>query len=53
VAVEGDTYLDVHDPAERYIVMYHHINHLRYVNLVGGYSPHQLGTFLEQHRHSA
>ena len=53
VAVEGDTYLDVHDPAERYIVMYHHINHLRYVNLVGGFSPHQLGTFLEQHRHSA
>jgi len=53
VAVDGDRYLDVNDPAERYIVMYHHINHFRYVNLVGAFSSDQLARFLLRYRHSS
>jgi hypothetical protein len=52
MAVEGGNYLDIHDPGERYIVMYHHINHFRYANLVGAFSSEQVGRFLEQYRHS-
>jgi len=52
-AVEGDTYLDIRDPAERYIVMYHHINHLRYVNLVAAFSETQLSAFRARFRHSS
>jgi len=53
VAVDGDTYLDVRDPAERYIVMYHHIIHFRYVNLVAAFSDDQLQTFRARYRHSS
>ena len=53
VAVEGATYLDVRDPAERYIVMYHHINHFRYTNLVAAFSRDQLADFSLQYRHSS
>jgi FkbM family methyltransferase len=52
-AVEGNKYLDVHDPAERYVVMYHHIIHFRYVNLIGAFSTDQLPNFLERYVHSA
>jgi len=53
LAVEDDRYLDVHDPAERYIVMYHHINHFRYTNLVGAFSVERLAAFMRQYRHSS
>jgi len=53
MAVEGATYLDVRDPKERYIVMYHHINHFRYTNLVAGFSRAQLADFLHQYHHSS
>jgi FkbM family methyltransferase len=52
-AVEGDTYLDIRDAAERYIVMYHHINHLRYVNLIGAFRETQLRDFRARFRHSS
>ena len=52
MAVEEDRYLDVHAPDERYIVMYHHINHFRYVNLVAAFREEQLATFLGKYRHS-
>ena len=52
-AVDGDRYLNVHAPDERYIVMYHHINHFRYVNLVGAFRDDQLATFLGKYRHSS
>ena len=53
VAVDGDRYLDVSDPAERYIVMYHHILNFRYVNLVGAFSSDQLDAFVRRYRHSS
>ena len=45
LAIEGDRFLDVRDPAERYIVMYHHINHFRYANLVAAFRTEQLAVF--------
>ena len=53
LAVDGDNYLDVHAPDERYIVMYHHINHFRYVNLVAAFHEDQLATFYAKYRHSS
>ena len=53
LAVEGDRYLDIKDAGERYIVMYHHINHFQYVNLVGAFSTDQLARFLARYRHSS
>lgn len=53
VAVEGDKYLDLRDAGERYIVMYRHILHFQYMNLVGAFSSERLADFLAQYRHSA
>jgi FkbM family methyltransferase len=50
-AVQGETYLDVHEPAERYIVMYHNINHVRYADLVGAQSREQLAGFFPRYEH--
>jgi len=52
VAVEGDKYLDLRDAGERYIVMYGHILHFQYMNLVGAFSSERLTNFLAQYRHS-
>lgn len=42
LAVDGATYLDLNDEAERYTVMYHHILHMRFPNLVGAFDEAQL-----------
>lgn len=44
-AVDGATYMDLHNEEESYSVMYHHINHFRYPNIVAGWSEDQLGQF--------
>jgi FkbM family methyltransferase len=45
-AVDGDTYLDLHDANHRYSVMYHHILHFKYPNLVGAFDSAQLARML-------
>ncbi|APG04449.1 hypothetical protein BJI69_11425 [Luteibacter rhizovicinus DSM 16549] len=52
-AVEGSTYLDLHDPQENYIVMYHHILHMKYVTLVGAFSADQVTSFRAGMHHRA
>ncbi|QTL03856.1 FkbM family methyltransferase [Aquabacter sp. L1I39] len=42
LAVDGGTYLDLNDDSERYTVMYHHILHMRFPNVVGAYDEAQL-----------
>lgn len=53
MAVDEANYLDVHDVAERYIIMYHHINHFRYKNLVAAFSHRPLADFFARYRHSS
>ena len=44
-AVDGERYLDLHDPSHRYHVMYHHIIHFRYQNLIAAFEPNQVDNF--------
>lgn len=45
LAVDGQTFKDLHNEDDRYNVMYHHIIHFRYPNLVAAFEPAQLETF--------
>ena len=51
LAVDGDTYMDLHDEGERYIVMYHHILHMRYPNVVGAFDEDRLDPVRAAYRH--
>lgn len=44
-AVDGSTYLDLHDESDRYLVMYHHILNMRFANIVAAYDAERLTTF--------
>lgn len=44
-AVHGNTYLDLHNPSERFHVMSRHIIHFEYLSLVGAFKPSQLVEF--------
>lgn len=41
-AVHDKSVMNLHDESSRYIVMYNHINHMKYCNLVGAYSEQKL-----------
>ena len=49
-AVDGLSTLDLHDTSDSYIVMYHHINRGRFVNIVAAFNRERLTTFLEKYR---
>ncbi len=51
LAVDGLNYLDLHDRNDAYTVMYYHILHMRFPNLVGAFDHVQLGKFREQYQH--
>ncbi|RZT04531.1 methyltransferase, FkbM family [Duganella sp. CF402] len=50
-AVDGNGYLNLHSLDESYAVMYHHILHLRFSNIVCAYDEVQLAGFFAQYRH--
>jgi FkbM family methyltransferase len=45
LAVEGNTYRDLHDESDSYLVMYHHIIQFKYANIVAGFSEDRLRNF--------
>ena len=45
LAVDGNTYLDLHNESDRYHVMYNHIIHFKYMNLIGCFSEDRLIEF--------
>ncbi len=47
-AVDSDKYLDLHDESHRYIVMYNHIIHFKYPNIVGAFDSRQLARFVDK-----
>ena len=51
LAVDGDSYLDLHSADESYAVMYHHIMALRYQNVLCAYDESQLACFRSGYRH--
>lgn len=50
-AVDGDNYLDLHDEGDSYVVMYHHILHQRFPNIVAAFEKGQLDKFYRAYRH--
>jgi FkbM family methyltransferase len=50
VAVDGSSYLNLHNESERYIVMYHHILHMRFPNLLAAYDEGRLQRFRASYR---
>lgn len=50
-AVDKSTYLDLHNPDESYVVMYHHILRMKYSTLVGAFAPDQLQSFQAANKH--
>jgi FkbM family methyltransferase len=51
LAVDGSNYMDLHDTSESYIVMYHHILHMRFPNILAAFEEGQLGGFRSSYRH--
>jgi len=51
LALQGQTYLDVHDPSERYVVMYRHILQCHYMTLVGAFAATQVQPVLDTYHH--
>jgi FkbM family methyltransferase len=50
-AVNGAAYLNLHDEGESYSVMYHHICHSKFANLVGAFDDDRLSRFKCLYRH--
>jgi FkbM family methyltransferase len=44
-AVDGTNYMDLHDEGDRYIVMYHHILHMRFPNILAAFDETRLRAF--------
>ncbi|MEJ2613014.1 MAG: FkbM family methyltransferase [Candidatus Thiodiazotropha sp.] len=51
LAVDGSNYMDVHDDNDSYIIMYHHILHMRFPNIVAGFNETQLNQFRSLYEH--
>jgi FkbM family methyltransferase len=51
LAVDGSSYMNLHDESDSYIVMYHHILHMRFPNIVAAFSEDRLHLFKELYQH--
>jgi FkbM family methyltransferase len=45
LAVDGSSYLNLHDKSDSYIVMYHHIVHMRFPNVLAAFDEDRLSRF--------
>lgn len=45
IAVDGDTYMNLHSADQSYVVMYHHINRMRYLNILAGFDESRFAGF--------
>jgi hypothetical protein len=50
LAVDGDEYMDLHDESNNYIVMYHHILHMKFPNIIAAFDEKKLGGFREKYK---
>ena len=52
LAVDGTgCYLDLHDATESYGVMYHHIIHMRFLNILAGFDESRFALFKSIYEH--
>jgi FkbM family methyltransferase len=51
LAVDGSTYMNLHDPSDNYVVMYHHILHMRFPNILAAFDESRLHSFRDSYRH--
>lgn len=51
LAVDGSNYMDLHDENDSYGVMYHHILHMRFPNIVAGFDETQFNQFRSLYEH--
>jgi hypothetical protein len=51
LAVDSDSYLDLHDESESYNVMYHHIIHMRFPNILAAFDESRLDRFRSLYKH--
>jgi FkbM family methyltransferase len=51
LAVDGMNYLDIHDESDNYNIMYHHIIHMRFPNIIAAFNEEQLGEFRTKYDH--
>ncbi len=52
-AVEGNTYMNLHDISDSYTVMYNHIIFMKYPNIVAAFNEKQLEKFLSLYQHKS
>jgi FkbM family methyltransferase len=53
LAVDGSTYMNLHDPNQSYAVMYQHILRMRYLNVLAAFDESRLGTFRQRYKNEA
>lgn len=51
LAVDGSNYMDLHNESDSYIVMYHHILNMRYLNIVASFDEVRLNNFRSLYSH--
>lgn len=51
LAVDGSNYMNLHDASDSYIVMYNHILHMRFPNIVAAFDENQLIAFKSNYQH--
>jgi FkbM family methyltransferase len=51
LAVDGESFLDLHDAKDSYVVMYHHILAFRFPNIVAAFDDARLARFHASFRH--
>lgn len=52
MAVDGSSYLNLHDKSDSYVVMYHHILNMRFPNIVAAYDEKQVSRFRAGYHHT-
>lgn len=52
LAVDGSSYMNLHDKSDSYIVMYHHILHMRFPNIVAAFCEDRLRMFRKLYQHT-
>lgn len=50
-AVDGSSYMNLHDQSDSYIVMYHHILQMRFPNILAAFDENKLSTFSSFYQH--
>lgn len=51
LAVDGSSYLDLYDEGDSYIIMYHHILHMRFPNILAAFDENRLDKFRSSYKH--